>query len=125
MGDRDAGYWGMVTLRRRGRMVFVLDIYKYCIYIWTIHNCEVSMNTNTVNISFRKDLLRQIDRVAKEESRTRSELIREAARMYIERKNRWKNIFEYGSKVAEENGLTEEDVMKEISEYRKSRKASS
>jgi len=83
------------------------------------------MNTNTVNISFRKDLLKQIDRVAREESRTRSELIREAARMYIERKNKWKSIFEYGSKVAEENSLTEQDVMKEISEYRKSKKASS
>jgi len=34
------------------------------------------MNTNTVNIAFRKDLLRKIDQIAKEESRSRSELSR-------------------------------------------------
>lgn len=43
------------------------------------------MSTSTANISFRTDLLEQIDRVATEESRSRSELIREAARLYIER----------------------------------------
>ena len=42
--------------------------------------------TNTVNISFREDLLHEIDEVARSESRSRSELLREAARLYIERK---------------------------------------
>jgi len=41
------------------------------------------MKTVTVNISFREELLECIDAVAKRESRTRSELIREAARDYI------------------------------------------
>lgn len=41
------------------------------------------METVTVNISFRKDLLESIDNAAKHESRSRSELIREAARLYI------------------------------------------
>jgi len=45
------------------------------------------MSTNTVNISFKKELLEQIDKIAREESRTRSELIREAARMYIEKQS--------------------------------------
>lgn len=44
------------------------------------------MSINTVNISFKSDLLKKIDKIAKEESRSRSELIREAARMYIEKK---------------------------------------
>ncbi|MGB5156448.1 MAG: ribbon-helix-helix domain-containing protein [Desulfobacterales bacterium] len=44
------------------------------------------MDASTVNISFKKDLLQMIDQIAKEEARSRSELIREAARMYIERK---------------------------------------
>lgn len=50
------------------------------------------MGTSTVNISFRKDLLQEIDSIARQESRTRSELIREAARMYIDRKQRWQTI---------------------------------
>jgi len=44
------------------------------------------MENVTVNLSFKKDLLEKIDKVAKLESRTRSELIREAARQYIESK---------------------------------------
>jgi metal-responsive CopG/Arc/MetJ family transcriptional regulator len=44
------------------------------------------MAVSTVNISFQEDLLDQIDEMAKTEARTRSELIREAARIYFERK---------------------------------------
>ena len=46
------------------------------------------MNRGTVNISFQEGLLREIDEMAREESRSRSELIREAAQIYIERKER-------------------------------------
>lgn len=80
------------------------------------------MKVNTVNISFKKDLLEQIDAVAREESRSRSELIREAARMYIERKKRWKKIFEYGRRIRE-SGLSEEDVGDEIRRYRKRKRS--
>jgi metal-responsive CopG/Arc/MetJ family transcriptional regulator len=76
------------------------------------------MRTSTVNISFRDDLLDQIDRIAREESRSRSELIREAARMYIERKKKWKSIFEFGKQQVSRLGLTEKDIAKEIRAYR-------
>jgi CopG family transcriptional regulator / antitoxin EndoAI len=76
------------------------------------------MNTNTVNIAFKKDLLELIDEIAKTESRSRSELIREAARMYIERKKKWEMIFKYGIVKAKENNVTENDVLNEIKEYR-------
>ena len=80
------------------------------------------MSSTTVNISFQKSLLSEIDEVARRESRTRSELLREAARAYIERKNRWDKIFAYaGSKVVR-NKLTEEDVEREIALYRKERR---
>ena len=75
--------------------------------------------TNTVNISFRKDLLKAIDDVAKKESRSRSELIREAARMYIERKERWEAIFRTADQTTSSQGLTENDVAAEIAAYRK------
>lgn len=83
------------------------------------------MNSNTVNISFRRDLLKQIDRLAKEESRSRSELIREAARMYIENKKKWQAIFDYGSNISRRKQLTEKDVISEIARYRKSKRVSS
>jgi len=77
------------------------------------------MKTGTVNISFQKVLLRQIDDVAKEEARSRSELVREAARMYIERKKLWKEVFAYGKMQAQRLVLQEKDVAGEIRSYRK------
>jgi metal-responsive CopG/Arc/MetJ family transcriptional regulator len=78
---------------------------------------------STVNISFNDDLLKQIDKVAEEESRTRSELIREAARSYIQRKERWGQIFQLGSATTESKKLKPIDIEKEIAAYRKSRRA--
>ena len=72
----------------------------------------------TVNISFNSEILRQIDEVAKSEARTRSELIREAARIYIERKKKWESIFTYGENLSEKYGFTENDVNMEIKKYR-------
>jgi metal-responsive CopG/Arc/MetJ family transcriptional regulator len=77
------------------------------------------MAVSTVNVSFQKDLLKQIDKVAKNEARTRSELIREAARMYIQRKQKWESIFAYGKNVSAKYKFTEEDVNDEIEKYRK------
>jgi metal-responsive CopG/Arc/MetJ family transcriptional regulator len=83
------------------------------------------MSTTTVNISFQKALLSDIDTVARKESRSRSELLREAARMYIERRKRWDEIFAYGESRAVENKLTEADVEREIAASRKNRRQKS
>lgn len=76
------------------------------------------MAISTVNISFKEDLLAEIDRIARRESRSRSELIREAARSYIDRKKRWERIFVFGSKQAKKLGLKEGDVEAAIREQR-------
>ncbi|MDR2069392.1 MAG: ribbon-helix-helix domain-containing protein [Spirochaetaceae bacterium] len=77
------------------------------------------MAVSTVNISFQEDLLEQIDRIAQNEARTRSELIREAARIYIERKKKWESIFSYGESLSSKYKFTEDDVNDEIEKYRK------
>jgi metal-responsive CopG/Arc/MetJ family transcriptional regulator len=74
--------------------------------------------TSTVNISFRDDLLAEIDEVARSESRSRSELVREAARLYIARKKRMRSIISSMRQVAEQRGLSEKDVEDEITAYR-------
>jgi CopG family transcriptional regulator/antitoxin EndoAI len=76
------------------------------------------MGTVTVNISFQDKLLANIDRIARSESRSRSELLREAARTYIERKERWNQIFDRTSMQSGKQALTERDVLDEISQYR-------
>ncbi len=77
------------------------------------------MSANTVNISFQKELLKQIDTISKEESRSRSEIIREAARMYIERKERWKRIFSFGEELQKKTGISEEDIISEVRAVRR------
>lgn len=77
------------------------------------------MATNTVNISFQSDLLKAIDRLAEDEARSRSELIREAARMYIEKKSKWNSIFTCGDAVQSEISLNEDDIVAEIKKIRK------
>lgn len=77
------------------------------------------MKTSTVNISFTKDLLAQIDETARKECRSRSELLREAVRMYIDRKKRWEAIFRFAETATRNSGLSEKDVEKEIILYRK------
>ena len=80
------------------------------------------MKSSTVNISFNDELLKQIDEVAREESRSRSELIRQASRSYIDRKRRWNQIFAFSEMQAERRNITEEDISKEISSYREDKK---
>ena len=80
------------------------------------------MSTSTVNISFRNELLDQIDTIAREESRSRSELIREAARMYIERKKKWKSIFAFGKQRVSRLSLSEDDIDREIRSFRKKKR---
>jgi metal-responsive CopG/Arc/MetJ family transcriptional regulator len=77
------------------------------------------MDTTTVNISFRPALLAEIDQVARAESRSRSELLREAARLYIERRRRWNRIFSLGRSLAAGRKLTRSDVAAEIRAYRR------
>lgn len=81
------------------------------------------MKTSTVNISFQKDLLNEIDRWARSEFRTRSDLIREAARNYIERRKSWKKIFAFGGRQARRLDLRERDVSAAIATYRKRKRA--
>ena len=79
------------------------------------------MNAITVNLSFNPALLKAIDKAATRESRSRSELIRQAARMYIERRRKWDDVFALGEKTARKNKLTPADIEVEISAHRKSK----
>jgi metal-responsive CopG/Arc/MetJ family transcriptional regulator len=76
------------------------------------------MRNVTVNISFQDALLAEIDAEAKRESRTRSELLREAARLYVRRQKQWERVFALGDKLTKQRSLTETDVVKEIRNIR-------
>lgn len=79
------------------------------------------MRTSKVlSLSLPPDLLREAERVAKKEGRTKSELFREALRRYI-REQRWAELRRYGAQQAGKLGFKETDVERIIEEYRKGR----
>ena len=81
------------------------------------------MMTQTFNIALPVDLVKRADLVAKREYRNRSELIREALRVYIEDKNEWEEIFRFGEKAMKKMGIrNEEEVNRIVSRYRHGRK---
>ena len=80
------------------------------------------MSVRTVNISFQDTLLTAMDKVAKSESRSRSELVREAVRMYIERRERWNSIFTLTRNRLGRVRVAEQDILDEIRSYRAQRR---
>ena len=77
--------------------------------------------TKIQTISLPPEIVKQIEKIIKEEGMTKSELFREALREYI-RKRRWERIREYGARKAAEVGIKEEDIERLIDEYRHKKK---
>lgn len=76
-------------------------------------------NSRVVSVTFPPKMLEQAERLAREENRTMSELLREAFRCYQRRRQAWREIFAYGEAKARELGISsEEDVVRMIHEFR-------
>jgi len=68
--------------------------------------------TKPITISLPADLVRETQRVAKEESRTRSDLIRDALQQYLTSR-RWRRLRQWGAETADRLGLkTEADLQR-------------
>lgn len=83
------------------------------------NSCIVKVQT--VNLSIPKPLLKEVDRQAKAEARTRSGLVQEAVRAYLARKAAWESIFQYGRQGVKKLGIKSKDLEKIIDEYRAGR----
>ncbi len=77
------------------------------------------MQTQTFNIALPKDLVKKVDLVAKKEYKNRSELIREALRIYLRDLGEWEEIFDAGQKAMKKMGIkSEKEVDDLVYEYR-------
>jgi CopG family transcriptional regulator/antitoxin EndoAI len=76
--------------------------------------------TRIVSLSLPPDLVREAERVAKQEGRTKSELFREALRRYVEER-RWRALQRYGASRVQRLGITEADVERAVREFRRGR----
>ena len=74
--------------------------------------------TKTITLSLPPDMLNKIDKLMKEEGRTRSELLREALRHYAEERE-WRKIYRYAELKAKEKGIIEDQVEDIIDARRK------
>ena len=74
--------------------------------------------TKTWTISLPPKLVKEAERTAREENRTRSELVREALRFYLEER-RWRKLQRKTALRAKALGITtEEDVNRLVHEVR-------
>ena len=74
-------------------------------------------HSQPITITLPPKLYRLADKIASEEGRTRSELLREALRRYLAERT-WKRLQAYGQKRARELGIKEEQIENLIDEGR-------
>ena len=74
--------------------------------------------TKTVTLSLPPEMDKKMSALMKKEGRTRSELLREALRRYMEEQE-WKETLRYGRMRAKEKGITEDQVEDIVDTYRK------
>jgi CopG family transcriptional regulator/antitoxin EndoAI len=76
--------------------------------------------TRVRSLSLPSDLVREAERLAKQEGRTKTEVLREALRRYSEER-RWRGLQRYGAGRARKVGLREAGVEGAIQEFRRGR----
>ena len=77
------------------------------------------MQIQTVNISLPRELVKEADRVAQMEYKTRSELIKSLLASYVRSMAAWDHLFAYGKRIGRKMGIkSEEDVYKIVDDYR-------
>lgn len=72
------------------------------------------MQTKIINICLPPEIVKEIDRKAKEEYRSRSELLREAALLYIQTKDNWQILQKDLTKRARKMGIKKESQVEEL-----------
>ncbi len=73
--------------------------------------------TKTITFSLPPDMADRVTEIMKDEGRTKSELLREALRRYIEDRE-WRKLLRHGEQRAREQGIHPEDVESVVNEYR-------
>jgi metal-responsive CopG/Arc/MetJ family transcriptional regulator len=79
------------------------------------------MSISTVSVPVQDDFLVQIDQIANNESKTRSELILQAVKLYIDHKKEFEEIFKIGRQIGSTLEISEDAVVGEIKQYRKTK----
>ena len=76
--------------------------------------------TRVRSLSLPSDVVREAERLAKQEGWTKTEVLREALRRYGEER-RWRGLQRYGAGRARKLGMTEADIQRTVREFRRGR----
>jgi metal-responsive CopG/Arc/MetJ family transcriptional regulator len=79
-------------------------------------------STRTITISLPPETLEQIERITKEEGRTRSELLQEAVRRYVEEWE-WQRLYRVAEAKSREKGIASEEQVNELIHARRHRQS--
>ena len=72
--------------------------------------------TKPITISLPTNILRETERIAKEEVRTRTDVIREALNQYVASR-RWRRLRQWGAQTAERLDLKTEDDLENLLDH--------
>lgn len=82
----------------------------------------MARQTKIVNLSLPPDIFAEVERMAKEEGKSRSQILREALIQYARRDRLWRQIYKWGEKTAEQSGIKEEkDIDRIVHQFRRER----
>ena len=73
--------------------------------------------TKTITFSLPPDMADTVEEIMRQEGRTKSELLREALRRYIEERERGR-LLRYGENRAREKGIDPQEVERLVGDYR-------
>ena len=76
------------------------------------------MAVATINLTLDNEFLEKVDLIAKNESQTRTDLIYNSLKLYVNQKQKLQELYAYGESVSNKNNFTENDIIKEIKNYR-------
>ena len=76
------------------------------------------MQTQMINLSIPKPLLKALDQQAKKEVKTRSEALRDAVRQYVISRQKWQQVFDFGQERARKLNLKSNQIENLIDVYR-------
>ena len=85
-------------------------LYNNCI----TNKGDKKMSSKIINISIPDNLLKYADKVAKKESRNRSELFREALRSYLINRTELADLYAYGANQAKKTGIISKNLKLEF-----------
>lgn len=76
----------------------------------------MTRQTKIINMSIPQDLYSSLDKIARQRGTSRSQILKEALKNYIDEEIRWQQIRKWGKETATKLGIKNEDDVERIRE---------